>query len=346
MNKQLAKINNSSKDVTRKLFGYHFWRKTLIFLLYFLVAWTFTKVPYYMQFDINGDSDYERGGLTGSINLYYWVKGFESTKLHSPACSFLLLHIAFGSTVLVMSALCLMRSSWRRKYGKYFFASAILLGVHTIPAAWTMRTDFTKYLFTFTCLWSVGWSIKGYITLHNYANDPVKAERNLALQYAAITFGAYGAGFAESFGIASKFVYHAKYGEFEKFTELDPRFGNSIYDKVPEKVGFTLFFLWVGIVWAWWPLRLMNIDISSFENAAEMVSDASEEYGPDDNSHWIKKEEADDNKMTVIRRILELRHQGLADETIIEQLPQAEQYLPLKVHSNAENAWSIAMEKC
>ena len=55
----------------------HFWRKTLIFFLVFLVAWNFTKVPYYIDFDPNRDipTPYEKSGLTGSINLVYWVKG-------------------------------------------------------------------------------------------------------------------------------------------------------------------------------------------------------------------------------------------------------------------------------
>eukprot|EP00577_Skeletonema_sp_RCC1716_P027547 CAMPEP_0113396216 /NCGR_PEP_ID=MMETSP0013_2-20120614/13664_1 /TAXON_ID=2843 ORGANISM="Skeletonema costatum, Strain 1716" /NCGR_SAMPLE_ID=MMETSP0013_2 /ASSEMBLY_ACC=CAM_ASM_000158 /LENGTH=76 /DNA_ID=CAMNT_0000280589 /DNA_START=68 /DNA_END=295 /DNA_ORIENTATION=- /assembly_acc=CAM_ASM_000158 len=62
----------------------HFWRKTLIFFLVFLVSWNATKIPYYIQFDYDGDSDYEKGGLAGSINLAYWIDGFESSKLHSP----------------------------------------------------------------------------------------------------------------------------------------------------------------------------------------------------------------------------------------------------------------------
>ena len=95
-------------------------------------------MPYYIQFDKNGDSDYEKGGLTGSINLVYWVNGFQSSKLHSPACNFLLVHIAFGVTVLVMMAMSLVKTAWRRKYGNYFFTFAILLSVHTIPAAWKM----------------------------------------------------------------------------------------------------------------------------------------------------------------------------------------------------------------
>ncbi|GFH49876.1 hypothetical protein CTEN210_06352 [Chaetoceros tenuissimus] len=186
----------------------HFWRKILIFFILFLCLWNLSKVPYYIQFDKNGDSDYEKGGLTGSINLVYWVNGFQSSKLHSPACNFLLVHIAFGVTVLVMMAMSLVKTAWRRKY------------------------------------------------------DPLKAEKELAWEYGLITLGAYGAGFAEYSGIIAKFLYKAEHGVFKAYTELDPLFGHSIYDKLPECVGMTFFFAWVGIVWFWWPINLLEPDLN------------------------------------------------------------------------------------
>lgn len=221
-------------------------------------------MPYYIQFDKNGDSDYEKGGLTGSINLVYWVNGFQSSKLHSPACNFLLVHIAFGVTVLVMMAMSLVKTAWRRKYGNYFFTFAILLSVHTIPAAWKMgpNKDFLKYLFTFTCIWCLVAAIFGFRTLKNYELDPLKAEKELAWEYGLITLGAYGAGFAEFSGIIAKFLYKAEHGVFKAYTELDPLFGNSIYDKIPECVGMTFFFAWVGIVWFWWPINLLEPDLN------------------------------------------------------------------------------------
>ena len=242
----------------------HFWRKTLIFFLVFLVAWTFTKVPYYIDFDANGDRPYEKSGLTGSINLYHWVKGFQSTKLHSPACNFLLVHIAFGATVLIMMALTMIKTAWRKKYGNYFFTFSILLAVHTIPAAWEMNTAFTKYLFTFTCVWVITASLFGYRTLKNYDQDPVAAEKALAWEYGLITLGAYGAGFAESIGILNKFVFRSENGYFEDFGDTpDPKFGTSLYDLLPERVGLTFFFVWMGIFAFWWPIKLLVIDTNT-----------------------------------------------------------------------------------
>lgn len=239
----------------------HFWRKTLIFSLVFLTAWTFTKVPYYIGFDADGDTAYEKGGLTGSINLAYWVKGYESSKLHSPACNFLLVHIAFGSTVLIMMALSLIKTAWRKKYGYYFFTSALLLGVHTIPAAWKMGSPFTKYAFTFTSVYVIIASLFGYRTLKFYDTDPVKHEKHLLIEYSVVTFGAYGAGFAESIGILKKFMFKAETGAFKVYpTTPDPLFGHSVYDILPEKVGMTIFFAWAAVFWFWWPIKLLEID--------------------------------------------------------------------------------------
>jgi hypothetical protein len=242
--------------------GRHLGRKLLIFSLFFLTAWTFTKIPYYIQFDPNGDSAYEKGGLTGSINLAYWIKGFDSSRLHSPACNFLLVHIAFGATVLVMMALSLIKTSWRRKYGKWFFTFAILLGVHTIPAALGMNPVPLRFLFTFTCVWVITAAIFGFKTLHHYDEDPVKAEKHLLIEYSLVTLGAYGAGFAEFTGIFLKIKYRLAHGEWRQYVPdaPDPKFGHSLYDLLPEKVGLTFFFVWVTVFWFWWPIKLTEID--------------------------------------------------------------------------------------
>mmetsp|Transcript_11805 Transcript_11805/g.17596 ORF Transcript_11805/g.17596 Transcript_11805/m.17596 type:complete len:284 (+) Transcript_11805:143-994(+) len=265
----------------------HFWRKTLIFFLVFLVSWNATKIPYYIQFDYDGDSDYEKGGLAGSINLAYWIDGFESSKLHSPACNFLLVHIAFGSTVLIMMALTMIKTSWRRKYGNYFFTFAILLGVHTLPAAWTMgyspdgpsTKPFLKYLFTFTCVWCIVAALFGYRTLKNYDKDPAAAEKALAIEYGLITLGAYGAGFAEFTGIASKFMYKMEHGVFKTYPELDPLFGHSFYDIIPEKYGMTIFFAWVAIIWFWWPIKLLQPDLNVGEGKTKETEPLNATYG-------------------------------------------------------------------
>jgi len=247
------------------------------------------KVPYYIGFDVNGDTDYEKGGLTGSINLYHWVKGFKSSKLHSPACNFLLVHIAFGSTVLIMMALSLIKTAWRRQYGNYFFTFTVLLGVHTIPAAWTMGAAFTKYLFTFTCLMVTTSALFGYRTLKFYDTDPVKHEKHLLIEYSIITFGTYGAGFAESYGILTKFIYRAENGGgfMDYGNTPDPLFGHSLYDIVPEKVGMTLFFVWAAVVWFWWPIKLLEIDTYVKARAEAETRAEAEAAGPTESTPLV-----------------------------------------------------------
>lgn len=236
-------------------------RKVLIFFLFFLCAWNFTKVPYYIQFDPLGTTEYDKGGLTGSINLYYWLDGFRSSKLHSPACNFLLVHMAFGSTVLVMMALSLIKTSWRRKYGWYYFTCSILLAVHTVPAAMGMNKKPLQILFTFTCVWVFVSAVFGYRTLKNYDKDPVKAEKELLIEYSLITLGAYGAGFAEFTGIGAKIKYRLAEGVWKTYGDLpDPKFGHSVYDLLPEKVGMTIFFAWMAAVWFYVPIKILKID--------------------------------------------------------------------------------------
>eukprot|EP00985_Skeletonema_marinoi_P032552 scaffold39171_cov195-Skeletonema_marinoi.AAC.2 len=120
---------------------------------------------------------------------------------------------------------------------------------------------FLKYLFTFTCVWCIVAALFGYRTLKNYGKDPVAAEKALAIEYGLITFGAYGAGFAEFTGIASKFMYKMEHGVSMTYPELDPLFGHSFYDILPEKYGMTIFFAWVAIVWFWWHIKLLQPDL-------------------------------------------------------------------------------------
>lgn len=167
----------------------HLGKKLVIFCLLFLVAWNATKIPFYIAFDSNGDSDYEKGGLTGQINLHYWIKGYTSAKLHSPACNFVLVHVAIGSTVLIMMAMTLVKQAWRRKYGYYFFSFAILLGTHTLPASWVMPQLPLRILFLCTCALVMVNGALGLRTLANYERDPVKAEKDLAMEYGLITLG-------------------------------------------------------------------------------------------------------------------------------------------------------------
>lgn len=271
--------SNLDRDCTPYL-----WRKLLIFALVFLTAWNLTKVPYYIQFDKNGDTDYEMGGLTGSINLEYWISGFKSSKLRSPACNFLLVHIAFGSTVLIMMALSLVKTAWRRKYGNYYFFFAVCLSLHTVPAAMMMPQLSLRILFTFTCVWVFVSAILGFKTLREYDQDPVKAEKHLTIEYALITIGAYGAGFAEFSGIISKFKYRLDTGEWKQYGDVpDPLFGHTIYDKLPEKVGMTFFFIFISIVWFYWPIKLIEIDTN-----VSAISGKSNSEVPNENTRLVQ----------------------------------------------------------
>uniref|UniRef100_A0A7S2EHE4 Uncharacterized protein n=1 Tax=Trieres chinensis TaxID=1514140 RepID=A0A7S2EHE4_TRICV len=249
-------VGNMERDC-----GQHFWRKFFIFWLVFLVVWNFTKVPYYIQFDANGDDPYEVGGITGSINMIHWFDGFDSSRLHSPACNFLLVHISFGSTVLIMMALTLVKTTWRRKYGKWFFTFAILLGVHTIPAALGMNQFPLRVLFTFACVYVIVSALFGFRTLKHYDEDPIKSEKHLLIEYILITIGAYGAGFAEFTVLFFKIKHRLENGEWRSYPNYpDPKFGHSLYDQLPEKVGMTIFFVWFAVFWFFWPIKLLGID--------------------------------------------------------------------------------------
>lgn len=118
LNTRSALVARSNSAAMAESAGSVFYRKFLIFFIgVFLPAWTLSKVPLYLAFDDQGTDAYDARGLGGSINLEQWVEGFRSSKLHSPACNFLLVHIAFGITVLVMMALTIYNVAWRRKYG-------------------------------------------------------------------------------------------------------------------------------------------------------------------------------------------------------------------------------------
>jgi hypothetical protein len=48
--------------------------KVLVFAIFFLCTWNASKIPFYMAFDAEGDTPYEKGGLEeGSINLSNWI---------------------------------------------------------------------------------------------------------------------------------------------------------------------------------------------------------------------------------------------------------------------------------
>jgi hypothetical protein len=59
------------------------WPKFLVFAILFLCTWNATKIPFYMAFDADGDTAYEKGGLEGSINLSNWIH-VSSVRLQHP----------------------------------------------------------------------------------------------------------------------------------------------------------------------------------------------------------------------------------------------------------------------
>jgi hypothetical protein len=235
-------------------------KKILLFFLVGLCAWNLTKIPYYVVFDASDTTDaYAVHGLEGSINLAHWVDGYRGTKLKSPAVNFLLVHNVVGITVLMMMALSLLRPPLRRRWGPWFFPFSILLGAHTLPAAWMMDGAFRKYLFTATCVMVIGAAIFGLLTLRRYEREP-KAEKHLLVAYSLITLGAYGAGFAEFYQIGSNAVARLRTGIWPEFGPLPhPLSGLTPYDALPEILGWTVFALWMAVVWIalplWWRRR-------------------------------------------------------------------------------------------
>ncbi|HSH74293.1 MAG TPA: hypothetical protein VLA09_01200 [Longimicrobiales bacterium] len=253
-------------------------KKILVFFLVGLCAWNVTKIPYYIAFDTADTADaYVQHGLEGSINLGHWVDGYHGTKLKTPAVNFLLVHNVVGITVLIMMALSLAKQGWRRKYGRPYFAFAIVLGVHTLPAAWMMDAAVRKYLFTATCAWVIGAAIWGFFTLRSYDADPERSERHLLIQYALIALGAYGAGFAEFYQIGKNTVSRFTEGIWPDFGPLPhPLVGQTPYDVPAVWIGYAVFALWVAIVWVIWPWRVRAVALRARGPSAGQSSASGE----------------------------------------------------------------------
>jgi hypothetical protein len=184
------------------------------------------------------------------------VDGYHGTKLKSPAINFLAVHTVIGITVLMMMAFSLVRPALRRKHGLLFFVSAILLGLHTLPAAWLMDGAFKKYLFTATCVEVIGAAIFGLVVLRNYERFQPSSEKYLLISFSLITLGAYGAGFAEFTQIGKNVIAYLRTSVWPDFGALPhPLSGNTPFDRVPETVGFAVFVLWMVVVWVVLPTR-------------------------------------------------------------------------------------------
>lgn len=241
--------------------GPHLGRKLLIFAFVFISTWNLTKVPYYLGFRADGDTPYEQGGLTLSINLVHWIDGFQSSKITSPACNYQLLHIALGCTILLMMSLALIKPAWRRLYGKWYFSFALCYSVHQFADALMTPLPPLKILFTGTCILCFVCARKGFKTLELYDQDPVKAEKDLLTFYGCIAFSACAEFIEEATGIFRKVMYRLDAGEWKQYpTAPSPMFGNTLYDWFPERAGMTVFFIFIFVVWFWWPIKLLSID--------------------------------------------------------------------------------------
>lgn len=247
----------------------NFLRKLMIFAYLFLVVWSFSKVPYYFGFDRNGETTYEKGGLTQSINLVFWVDGYQTIKLQNPACNFILVHMILGATLCVMASLSFINSGWRKKYGWLFFAFSLIFGLHNIPAGITMRQSIFKYLLNFSVYLVIVSALWGFYTLKNYDNNPTKAEKYLLFQYSAILFCNSGA-IIEFKGVISKFFYRINTGSFEDYGNTpNPFTGKSVYDLIPESFGLGFFLIFFAIVWIWLPVQILQVRTDKTKTSTE-----------------------------------------------------------------------------
>jgi hypothetical protein len=226
-------------------------KKILLFFLVGLCVWNLTKIPYYVAFDPTDTADtYAGHGLEGSINLGHWVEGYHGTKLKTPAINFLAIHAVVGITVLLMMALTVLRPPLRRRWGPVFFPFAIILGAHTLPAAWMMDSAFRKYLFTATCLWVIGAALFGLVVLARYERFQPSSEKYLLICYSLITLGAYGAGFAEFYQIGKNTLARISEGAWPDFGPLPHALaGLTPYDAAPRSAGLVVFVLWILLIW-------------------------------------------------------------------------------------------------
>jgi hypothetical protein len=234
-------------------------RRLLIAFLFLLPLWTFSKIPFYLGFKNDGNAS-DPYGLELSINLEHWITGYHSSKLRCPPFNFILIHVAMGSMVLVLTALTLINKSWRLKYGKYFFIAGFILGLHSVPAS-ILQVGVMYWVFMFANVMCMGLSIWGWVTLRDYDKDPIKADRNLMIQYGVICAIASTAAFLEITNILKRFSYKREHGEFEVVSDIPhPLYGNTFYDNFPESIGLAIFSVWVVVVMFAWPIGLLNLN--------------------------------------------------------------------------------------
>lgn len=238
--------------------------KALItFLAIPVCLWNLTKMPFYMAFNQDGNDFYNSRGIELSINLGHWIEGYRSKQMRTPPFNFLLVHMSLGITVVVMMILSLINKPWRKKYCVPFFWFSIIEGIHAIPASLVNDAGF-MILFMVACTGLIGSGIWGFFTKANYDKDPVKAEKELTIQYSIVTVINAFAAILEMPNIISALSSKKETGKFLSYGE-EPKeiFGNTLYDKFSENIGRAVFFSFVAIVWFIWPLSLVQLNQST-----------------------------------------------------------------------------------
>lgn len=236
-------------------------KKVTIAFIAIIGIWNITKLPYYMSFGNDGNTSYNSHGIELSINLGHWVKGYRSKKMRTPPCNFLLVHASLGLTIVSMMILTLINQAWRKRYCKPFFIFAIIEGFHALPASWINDAGLTP-LFLLACGLLIGMGYWGLKTNESYSKDPEKAEKEFLIQYSVITLVNCFAAFLETPNIIAAFKSKEATGTFHDYgDEPHKLFGHTIYDALPEKVGYTIFVLFTVSAWFIWPLLLLDIEV-------------------------------------------------------------------------------------
>jgi hypothetical protein len=203
-------------------------------------------------------------GMPATINFIFWFTGnggFQAVKMKSPAANFFLVHIFFGITSLVMIAATLVNGSLRKRWGYVTLTIGAILGLHSIPAS-----DRSKFwpIFVPDCIIMCTTCIWGCYIIYNYPKKDLekqkKAEEKLEQLHYAQAFGAWGAGFAElGTNIIPACIHLSKTGLWKPWAdEPNDETGTTVYDLVPESVGYKLFLWLCFIFWIVIPMFLLK----------------------------------------------------------------------------------------
>jgi hypothetical protein len=176
--------------------------------------------------------------------------------------NFMAFHCTLGITILGMSVLAMTNKMYRKTYGKVFFLITIVHGLHTLPASVINDSTFLVVLFAAACILEALLSVWGLNVLASYNKDPAGSDDKLSKQYLGITCINAAAAVLEVPQINKALAFKAENGYFQAYYENKhhPRFGNTIYDLLPEKVGFGLTIAAICGFWIVWPIMLVSID--------------------------------------------------------------------------------------